>query len=207
MTLRDSDKVGWAKIPSCKTGYGILPIIASWTIAAISPPSMPRMAAPRICSDCASTMTFIRPRVSPNSLGPRHIGHWHFRDANLFTLFARLFLRYANAAELRIDEDGVGKHAPLDGGVLAVEKVVAQDAKIVIRNMGEGGATLDVANSIDAGDICFQVRVNAKETLVVGLDSGCGQIEFICIWRASYGDQKMGSLDGSRLATELESPA
>lgn len=46
ITFSDSDRVGWEKIASCSTGYGSPPIMASWNIAASSPPSMPRTAAP-----------------------------------------------------------------------------------------------------------------------------------------------------------------
>ena len=50
---------------------------------------------------------------------------------------------------------------PSGAGVLAVEKVVAQDAEIVVGNVGEGGATFDVADAIDAGDVGFQAGVDA----------------------------------------------
>ena len=87
--------------------------------------------------------------------------------------------------------------------VLAFEKVGAQDAKIVIGNMGEGGATLDVADAVDAGNVGFQAGVDAKKTLVIGLDPGCGEIEVVGVGRATDGDEQMCSLDGLRFVAGL----
>src|SRR5262249_27735927 len=46
--LSDSASVGWVNMPSRKAVYGRWPIIANWSIDMISPPSMPKITAPRI---------------------------------------------------------------------------------------------------------------------------------------------------------------
>ncbi len=87
--------------------------------------------------------------------------------------------------------------------VLSLEKVVAQDAKIVIGNVGEGGATLDVADAVDAGNVGFQAGVDAQETPVVGRDSSGGEIEVVGVRGATDSDEQMCSLDGLRLIAGL----
>src|SRR5947209_15240832 len=63
----DSASVGWAKTASRNTVYGTFPIIAISSADIISPPSMPRIAQPRIWEVSASTMAFIKPRASSTS--------------------------------------------------------------------------------------------------------------------------------------------
>src|SRR5699024_3577459 len=60
--LKPSANPGCGKIPSRSVVYGSFPIIAIWSIDAISPPSIPNTAAPRICLESASTTAFITPR-------------------------------------------------------------------------------------------------------------------------------------------------
>src|SRR5438309_984891 len=63
----DSINVGCAKTPSRKTVYGTFPIIAISRADIISPPSRPSIAQPRIWDVSASTIAFIKPRVSSTS--------------------------------------------------------------------------------------------------------------------------------------------
>ncbi len=60
----DSASVGCANTPSLIAVYGIFPIMAICSIDMISPPSTPRMVHPRICRVLASTIAFMKPRVS-----------------------------------------------------------------------------------------------------------------------------------------------
>ena len=72
-------------------------------------------------------------------------------------LGARFRFCQADAPELRVDKQGVGHHAALDGGVAIFDKVGAQDAEIVVGNVREGRAALDVAKREDAFHIGFQL--------------------------------------------------
>src|ERR1039457_2701467 len=63
----DSASVGWAKVPSRSAVYGNFPIMAISRADMISPPSIPRMATPRIWLLSASTTAFMKPRVSSTS--------------------------------------------------------------------------------------------------------------------------------------------
>ena len=47
--------------------------MASWIMVMISPPSLPRTAQPRICPLSASTMAFMKPRVSPVPIDDRAV--------------------------------------------------------------------------------------------------------------------------------------
>src|SRR5262249_34432352 len=60
----DSASVGCANTPSLIAGYGTLPIIAICSIDMISPPSTPSTVQPSICRVFASTIAFMKPRVS-----------------------------------------------------------------------------------------------------------------------------------------------
>src|SRR5271165_6987909 len=132
--------------------------------------------------------------------GASDIGHRHFGHANSKTLVAGFGFGEADAAELRVDEDGAGQDAVADAAAFAVEEICRRYAVVVVRNVGEGGTALDVAESVDAGDIRFEIVVDLDEAVLVGCDSGGGEVERFGVRRASGGDKQMGAGDGAGFA-------
>ena len=113
----------------------------------ISPPSTPKMAQPRICCVSASTMAFMKPRVSPVSSARGTSIHGHFRHAEIAPLFSGLGLAHANTPKLGIDEDGIGDQAILRAGAAMLQQVGAQNADVIVRDVGERRAPFHITNA------------------------------------------------------------
>src|SRR5689334_3466648 len=86
--------------------------------------------------------------------------HWHGCHANIASLLASLLLAQPDASQLRIDEQGVGYQAPSGGGGVSFEQIAADNTEIVIRHMGESGATIDLTEGVYAGHVCLQTLVD-----------------------------------------------
>src|SRR5258708_26076925 len=65
--LGRSARVGGVNVAAFSAVYGSFPIVATGMMVIISPPSRPKMSHPRVCGVSASTMPFVKPRVTPVS--------------------------------------------------------------------------------------------------------------------------------------------
>jgi hypothetical protein len=130
-----------------------------------------------ICPVAASTMAFMKPRVPSTSRARANIGHGHLGEANLSILCARFRFRQADATKLRIDEDGIGNEAAFGADASLFEEICTDDAEIVVRNVREGRAALDVPQRVDSSHICFEFCIDLEETTLVCGDACGGDIE------------------------------
>src|ERR687886_1973699 len=73
---------------------------------------------------------------------PGHVAHRHLGHVDVAALLASLLLAQASATELRVYKDRVGHGAIGDRGVAAVEQVGADDAEVVVRDVGKGRTAL-----------------------------------------------------------------
>src|SRR5258705_6862178 len=101
--------------------------------------------------------------------------------------------------ELRIDEAGVGHQPSVDGDILFLDNVGANDAEVVVGNVREGGAAFDVSEGINTRYVGLEPIVCFEEAFGVGFNSGGRQIKRVGIRGAANGDEKVRSCQGSRL--------
>ena len=87
-------------------------------------------------------------------------GHRPAADPHRMALGARLGLGHADAAERRIDVEGVGRNAVAHPARRAVEQVRGDDLEIVVGGVGEGAAAVAVAERPDARDAGPQLVVD-----------------------------------------------
>src|SRR5262245_65718472 len=69
------------------------------------------------------------------------------------------------------------------------------DAKIIVRDVSEGGTGFDIANCINARHVCFKPFVNFYIAFLVHLYAGGPKIEMIRVGPPTRGDQQMRTLD------------
>src|SRR5450755_623007 len=136
--------------------------------------------------------------------GAGDVIHRHLGDFDVFILLARLRFCEAHTPKLRIDEDGIGDETVLDTGVTVFDQVGAQNAEVVVGDVGERGWPLDIVERVDARDIGLQAVVGQNVAAFVYLDSGCGKVELFGIGRASRSDQEMRTGNDALFITALD---
>src|SRR5262250_3286893 len=109
----------------------------------------------------------------------RDVIHRHFGDTDGAVLRAGLLFGQADTTELRINKNGVGNQAVGRGGVAVFQEIGAQDAKIVVRDVGKRGTSLDVAQGVDVLGGSLELVVHANEAAVVSGHSGGEEIQGI----------------------------
>jgi len=117
--------------------------------------------------------------------------HGHFGDADRAILRACFCFGKADAAELWVDEDGVGNEAIGGGGAPVFKQVSAEDAEIVVGNVGEGRASLDVTEGKDVFRGGFELFVYADKAAGVGGNCGGGKIQRVRVGNASGSDKEV----------------
>src|SRR6185369_6592210 len=75
----------------------------------------------------------------------RHTGHRHLGHADVLVLLARRALGESDAPKLGIDEDNVWNRPAFGRDLLLLNQVRANDTEVVVGNVSERWATLDVA--------------------------------------------------------------
>ncbi len=83
--------------------------------------------------------------------------------------------------------------------VLLLDYVCANNPEIVVRNVGERRASLDVAQRVHTGDVRLKPVIGPNESFGVGLDPGRRKIERIGIRGSPDRRQKVRALDRTRL--------
>src|SRR5258708_3851704 len=132
--------------------------------------------------------------------GASDVTHGHFGDADGAVLPASLRFGEADAAELRVDEDGVGNEAIRGGRGAIFEQVGAKDAEVVVGNVGEGRPAFDVAEGVDVFRGGFELFVDADEAAGVGGDGGGGKIQRVGVGDPSSGDEQVRAFDFARFS-------
>src|SRR5262245_27881375 len=115
----------------------------------------------------------------------------HFRYAYVSTLLAGLFLAKSDATELWVDEDGIRHHSANDRGVPTLNQVRAQDAVIVVRDVGKGRSTFAVAQHIDTRHTGFEAVVGLNVPALVYFDAGRWQVQRIVVGHPTGGLEEM----------------
>ena len=95
--------------------------------------------------------------------GTRHPAHRDLGDADRAALCPCLLLGQADPAELRVDVHGVGNQSVLRRRLPAAQQIVADDAIVVVRDVRERRTAVDVAQSVDTGDVRLQPIVYRDE--------------------------------------------
>ena len=103
---------------------------------------------------------------------PGYAGHRAPSDKEGTSRGARLCLCHPDAAQRRIDVEGVTRNAIADAPPLAVQQVRSHNLKVVIGRMGEGAATVAVAKRPDVGCAGAQTIIDDDVAACVGLNSG-----------------------------------
>jgi hypothetical protein len=99
-----------------------MPIIATWMMVIISPPSTPSTAPPKIWF-CLGVNDGLHEAARLARLqGTDHGIHGQFRYVDVASLFSGIIFTQANTAKLGIDEDGVGDKAILRAGAAMLKK-------------------------------------------------------------------------------------
>src|SRR6266498_2254748 len=75
----------------------------------------------------------------------------------------------SNPTELRIREDRIRNQAAVRGGIAALEQIRTNDSKVVVRDVGEGRPTFNVAKSINPGYVGLEPFINLHKALLVSL--------------------------------------
>ena len=130
--------------------------------------------------------------------------HGHAGDADGAILRAGLRFGEADAAKLRVDEDGVGHKSIGSGGAAVFQQVGAQDAEIVVGNVREGRAPLDVAERKDVFRGGFELFVNVDEAASIGRNRGGGKVQRVGVGDAARGDEQLGAFDFAGFSPDTE---
>src|SRR3990170_3179169 len=94
---------------------------------------------------------------------PGHVAHRHPGYADVEVFLASFLLAQTHPPELRVRKDGVGDQTPRGGGVATVQEVGLDDAVVVVGDVGEGRATLHVAQGPDVRQVGLEPLVNLDE--------------------------------------------
>ena len=119
------------------------------------------------------------------------IVHGHFCDADFSSCGAGFSFAHTHAAKLWVDEEGIWEETTCDRSASLFDDVGSNDAEVVVGNVRESGTAFDVAESEDAGDICFETIIDLNVAVLVSRDSGGGRVEPIGVGNAARSDEKM----------------
>src|SRR5581483_813746 len=189
--LSPSAGVGWVKTPSLKAVEGSLPIMATWMMVIISPPSILRIVQPRICRVSVSTMAFINPRVSPVSRA---------RVTAVMGNFATRILRPCLLASASVMptrpgwgsmKDGMGHQAIPRAGVAFLQQIGAHNAVVIVGDMDERWPTSHISHGVNVRHIRFQSLIDLDIALLVQVDASRFRGKRFGVGNAASGCQQM----------------
>jgi len=102
----------------------------------------------------------------------RHVVHGHLGDENLFVLRTCFGFGEADAAQLRIDENGVRNKAAFGGGASLFNEIRAEDAEVVVGDVRKRGAARDIAQGENAIEVDVRIlaatNVNVHQAIAAG---------------------------------------
>lgn len=133
--------------------------------------------------------------------------HRHRCDLYLETFCSSFVFGHTDSPEFRIGVDAPGDQATLGGSVDAIDQVALENSEVVVRNVGEGGATVDIADGEDARNVRFEASVHRDVAALIEFDSAFAGSQQVGVRGASRGDKKVRSGDGSRVAFEVADEA
>ncbi|HEY1702323.1 MAG TPA: hypothetical protein VGG75_21665, partial [Trebonia sp.] len=131
----------------------------------------------------------------PGLDGPDDGAHREPRHPDRVSSRPGFALGQADAAELRVDEHRVRDDPVPRARLLVPEEVRAQDAVVVVGQVGEGRPALDVSHRVDAGHAGFQVLVGLDEAPVVEANPGRLGGERLRIRNAADGRQQVRAFE------------
>src|SRR5262249_50826690 len=113
--------------------------------------------------------------------------HWDLADLEAPAGGPGLLLGHADAPELRVGEHGVGHEPAVGRELLAFDQVAVDDLVIVVGDVRECRAALDVAQGPDARHVRLQPAVDADEAVAVQLHPGVLQPQVVGVRAAAGG--------------------
>src|SRR5262249_44799038 len=125
--------------------------------------------------------------------GPGDPGRRDLADLELVPGRPRLFFGQAHTTELRIGEDGVGDEAAVGGEILLLDEIRVHDLVVVVGDVREGRAALDVPQRPDVRYVGLKTPVDLDEPFARELYTGGFQAQVIRVGPASRGDQQVGA--------------
>ena len=178
-------------------GYGSPASIAVCIAAMTSPASAPIIVKPRMRSSFAPTRTFMKPCVSSVASRRVHGTHRQFADAHGNALPLCVPFAQPDMRKRRIGEHA-GRHQPVVRAARAAGQVVADDAKIIDRDMGELRAASTIANGPDIGRGRLQTVVDAYIAARIQCDARRVEADAGGVRNAPDRDQDVACLDRLR---------
>src|SRR5262249_39550178 len=109
------------------------------------------------------------------------------------TLSTGLGFSQSYSAQLRVNKDGIGHQAITYSGTAAFEQICTNNAEIVVRNVGEGGAAFHITQRIDARYICLQPLIYLDRAAFIHLHARCRQVEPIGVGNTASGQEQVRS--------------
>ena len=95
------------------------------------------------------------------------MAHCHLHDLDVHAFRPGLSLCNTNSTQLRVGKDGIGYQPSLDTGGLAFEEIGANDAIVVIRDMGKRGTTFNVAQCVHSSGAGLEVIIRLMNPLAL----------------------------------------
>src|SRR5258708_9020629 len=83
----------------------------------------------------------------------------------------------------------------MNGGIGLLNEVGTDNAKIVIRDMGESRATFYISKGVNTRYIGLQLFVGLDKTVRIHLYARRGRVQPVSIWRASSSHQQVGTCE------------
>ena len=151
------------------------------------------MEAPRICFVFGVDEDFDEAFGFALFDGAADAGHGAGADEGGFAGFADFVFGEADAAEGRVGVEGVDEDAVGDAAGVVVEQVGGYDFVVVVGGVGEGAASVAVAEGPDAGDVGAELVVYGDEAVLVVLDAGAVEAEVVGVGAAADGEEDVGA--------------
>ena len=158
-----------------------------------SSPPVPRMEAPRICFVFGVDEDLHEAFGFAFFDGAADLGHGASADEGGFAGFADFGLGEADAAERRVGVEAVAGDAVGDAAGIVVEQVGGDDLEVVVGGVGEGAASVAVAEGPDAGDVGAELVVDGDVAALVVGDAGFFEAEVVGVGAAADGEEDVGA--------------
>src|SRR5438067_13036069 len=134
-----------------------------------------------------------------------HVIHRHFGYLDVTAFRAGLRLAQAYPSQLRVDEDRIGYQAIMNACIPVFEEIGANNAEIVVGDMGESGATLYIPERVDTRNIGFQLLIGLNKAFFIYLYSCRSKIEPIGVGSAPCCHEQVRSAESTVTCRSLYS--
>src|SRR5207248_5986756 len=105
-------------------------------------------------------------------------------DGTVVPVVACFRLAQPYTSQLGINENCIGNQAIMDGSIAVFKEVGANNAEIVVGDMGESRATFYITQRINTRDIGFQLLIGWNKAFFIYLHPGSSRVEPIGVGSA-----------------------